>query len=59
MELNIPDGDRRRSETVKTVGPQLYVALAAVHFKNHAGSGAAKPAAATSQVKDTLYVLFC
>ena len=59
MDSNVPqDGRHQRDLTVKTVGPQLYVALAAVHFKNHAASsGTNKPVAATGQLKETMYVV--
>ena len=48
--------DTRQSENIKTVGPNLYVALAAVHFKNHTSSGGAnKPG--LRQLKEAVYVL--
>lgn len=48
--------DTRQSENIKTVGPNLYIALAAVHFKNHTSSGGAnKPG--LRQLKEAVYVL--
>ena len=48
--------DARQRESIKTVGPNLYVALAAVHFKNHTSSGGAnKPG--LRQLKEAVYVL--
>ena len=44
---------RHQIETIKAVGPNLYVALAAVHFKNHTSTGANKPG--QHQLMGTVY----
>lgn len=54
--LRTEESGRRQSETIKSVGPNLYVALAAVHFKNHTGAAAAATnKSGPRQVKSTVY----
>ena len=51
------EGTSHQRKNTKTVGPNLYVALAAVHFKNHTSSGGAnKPG--LRQLKEAVYVYF-
>ena len=48
--------DTEQDKNIKTVGPNLYVALAAVHFKSHTSSGSAnKPD--LRQLREIVYVL--
>lgn len=45
------------SETIKGVGPNIYIALAAAHFKGHTSAGANKPG--LCQLKETVYAVTC
>lgn len=57
VSVSVPEeSGRRQGEHIKTVGPNpLYVALAAVHFKNHSSTSGNK--SSVRQLKETLYVL--
>ena len=46
---------RHSSETMKGGGPNLYVALAAAHFKSHTSADANKPG--LCQLKETVYAV--